>query len=188
MGYYGFRGDEDLDESGTPGGDFLADVTQRWETEALKAEGRGVRVALMRFGIVLAAGGGALGRMRPLFRLGLGGRLGSGRQWFSWIHRRDLARAVQFLFDQPRAAGAYNFSAPGPIQERRVHQGPGPGPGPSGLFARAGLGRQAGHGGNSGRCCSKARRSGPPGCWTWASTFDYPAIEPALRDILAGGP
>jgi len=116
VGYYGFRGDEDLDESGAPGIDFLAELTKEWENEAARAESAGVRVVRMRLGIVLSADGGALGRMIPLFRWGLGGRLGSGRQWFSWIHRADLIRAVLFLIDQPESKGPFNFTAPTPIR------------------------------------------------------------------------
>ena len=116
VGFYGPRGDEDLDESATPGHDFLASVTQEWEAEALEAEKAGVRVVLMRLGIVLAPSGGALGRMLPLFRLGLGGRLGHGRQWFSWIHRTDLVRAALFLLEKPEAQGPFNVSAPHPAR------------------------------------------------------------------------
>ncbi|MEW6261455.1 MAG: TIGR01777 family oxidoreductase [Thermodesulfobacteriota bacterium] len=120
VGYYGFRGDEDLDESGRPGHDFLSQVTQAWEAEALKAEAAGVRVGLMRFGVVLAPDGGALGRMLPLFRRGLGGPLGRGRQWFSWIHRQDLIRATLLLLERPEASGAFNFTAPNPIRNKEL--------------------------------------------------------------------
>ncbi|MEW5722539.1 MAG: TIGR01777 family oxidoreductase [Thermodesulfobacteriota bacterium] len=115
VGYYGFRGDEEIDETGLPGDDFLAGVARAWEAEALKAREAGARVGLMRFGVVLGPGGGALSRMIPLFRLGLGGRLGHGRQWFSWIHLADLVRAAAFLLEAQDASGPFNFTAPTPV-------------------------------------------------------------------------
>lgn len=116
VGYYGFRQDEDLDESAPPGSDFLAELCRMWEAEAVEAEKAGVRVVRMRFGIVLGPDGGALGQMLPLFRKGLGGRLGSGRQWFSWIHHADLVRAVVFFLERPDASGPYNLTAPQPVR------------------------------------------------------------------------
>lgn len=120
VGYYGFRGDEDLDESSRPGDDFLARVTRRWEAEAVRAQEAGVRVVLMRFGVVFAKGGGALNRMLPLFRWGLGGKLGDGRQWFPWIHGLDLLRAAEFLLDRPEAHGPFNFTAPVPVRNAEL--------------------------------------------------------------------
>jgi uncharacterized protein len=118
IGYYGFRGDEDIDESGLPGQDFLAGVTAAWEEEASRAEAKGVRVVRGRFGIVLGGRGGALGQMLPLYKLGLGGPLGSGRQWFSWIHIDDLVDALVFALDHPSLDGAVNMDAPYPVRNR----------------------------------------------------------------------
>jgi uncharacterized protein (TIGR01777 family) len=118
IGYYGFRGDEDVDESGLAGQDFLAGVTAAWEAEAARAEAKLVRVVRCRFGIVLGGRGGALGQMLPLYRLGLGGPLGSGRQWFSWIHVDDLVDALIFALDRPALAGAVNMDAPAPVRNR----------------------------------------------------------------------
>ncbi|MBF0530712.1 MAG: TIGR01777 family protein, partial [Deltaproteobacteria bacterium] len=115
VGYYGFHGDEELDETAEAGSDFLATVAQAWETEAQAAEKNGIRVCRMRFGVVLAAGGGALGIMLPMFQKGLGGRLGHGRQWFSWIHRSDLIRAIDFLLSRPEVSGPFNFTSPGAV-------------------------------------------------------------------------
>lgn len=120
IGYYGFRGDEDVDESGLTGQDFLAGVTAAWEAEAARAEAKGVRVVRGRFGIVLGGRGGALGAMLPLFRLGLGGPLGSGHQWFSWIHADDLVDALIFALDHPSLAGAVNMDAPNPVRNREL--------------------------------------------------------------------
>lgn len=118
VGYYGFHGDEQLDEDAGPGSDFLARLCVDWENEALRARERGARVALTRFGIVLGPGGGVLAKMVPLFRLGLGGRLGSGEQWFSWIHIDDLFGAMLHLLGRPETSGAYNLAAPDPVNNR----------------------------------------------------------------------
>jgi hypothetical protein len=115
VGYYGPRGDETIDESSAAGNDFLADLCVQWEAEANRASDAGARTTVMRFGIVLDRGGGALEMMTKIFKWGLGGRLGSGDQYFSWIHRRDLADAVSFLLENPDAAGAFNLTAPHPV-------------------------------------------------------------------------
>lgn len=111
-GYYGDRGDEVLKESEVPGDDFLAGVCVDWEKEALQARKKGARVALMRFGVVMGKGGGALAKMLPAFKLFAGGPLGSGRHWFPWMHIDDLAAATIFLLMEKGADGAYNFCAP----------------------------------------------------------------------------
>ena len=120
VGYYGFRGDKDLTEDDSPGNDFLAKVCVDWEKEAQKAADKGVRVALTRFGIVLGSTGGVLGQMIPAFKKFLGGPLGSGRQWFSWIHMEDLLRAFLFVFDNQAIHGPVNFCSPNPIRNREL--------------------------------------------------------------------
>ncbi|MBW1741808.1 MAG: TIGR01777 family oxidoreductase [Deltaproteobacteria bacterium] len=118
VGYYGFRGDEEIAEDGTPGDDFLASLCVDWETEALKAADKGIRVAITRFGIVLGKTGGALGQMIPAFKKFVGGPLGSGNQWFSWIHMEDLLNAVLFVFENQEVSGPVNFCSPNPVQNR----------------------------------------------------------------------
>ncbi|WP_454828956.1 TIGR01777 family oxidoreductase [Pseudoxanthomonas wuyuanensis] len=118
IGYYGPRDDTPLDETAAPGDDFAAQLCRDWETEAAKATGLGVRVCLLRTGIVLGADGGALGRMLPPFRLGLGGPMGSGRQWMSWVHRADLVRLILWLLENQDGSGAYNATAPQPVTNR----------------------------------------------------------------------
>jgi len=118
VGYYGSRGDQVLTEYSTPGADFLARLSVDWEEAALDAEKQGIRVAIMRFGVVLGAGGGALAQMLPVFRRFAGGPLGNGRQWFSWIHMVDLLAAIQFLLDHDNARGPYNFCAPGAVRQK----------------------------------------------------------------------
>ncbi|MGA9755908.1 MAG: TIGR01777 family oxidoreductase, partial [Desulfobaccales bacterium] len=97
VGYYGPRGEEVLTEDSPPDAGFLGEVAKNWEAEALKAQDLGVRVVVTRFGIVLGKDGGALGQMVPMFKKFLGGPIGSGLQWFSWIHQQDHARAFRFI-------------------------------------------------------------------------------------------
>lgn len=118
VGYYGFHGDETLNEETLPGNDFLASVTREWEEEALRAEALGARVVLCRFGIVLGSGGGALGEMIPIFNKGLGSPLGNGRQWFSWIHQMDLVRIFLFLMERENLSGPFNCTAPEPVRNK----------------------------------------------------------------------
>jgi uncharacterized protein (TIGR01777 family) len=115
VGWYGDRGDELLDERSAPGTGFLAEVCQAWEAEALRAEALGVRVVRLRIGVVLGPGGGALARMLLPFKLGLGGPIGSGRQWMSWIHARDLCELIVRAVDDTRLCGALNGVAPEPV-------------------------------------------------------------------------
>ena len=115
VGYYGEQGDRPITEDTTPTPGFTHDLCAAWESEALRAEPRGVRVCLARTGVVLDRSGGALARMLPAFRLGLGGRLGSGRHYFPWIHREDVVAIYRWLLDNPAARGAYNASAPNPV-------------------------------------------------------------------------
>ena len=118
VGFYGFHGDEELDEHHPGGDDYLALLSKDWEAAALQAEPFGVRVLICRFGIVLGAHGGALGQMRPLFRMGLGSPLGSGDQWFSWIHEQDLINIYLFLIGNNDLAGLINCTAPEPVTNR----------------------------------------------------------------------
>ncbi len=114
IGYYGARGDEILTESSTPGKGFLAEVCIAWEKEARAAEALGTRVVMVRTGLVLDPKGGALQRMLPAFRMGAGGRIGSGRQWMSWIHIQDLVSLMIFALDHP-LRGPVNGVGPEPV-------------------------------------------------------------------------
>lgn len=115
IGYYGDRGDEGLDETSSPGSDFLAEVCVAWEREAAAAAELGMRVVRVRIGLVLAPDGGALARMMPVFRVGLGGRLGSGRQWISWIHIADVVGLFLHATRREDIVGPLNAVAPNPV-------------------------------------------------------------------------
>ncbi len=118
VGYYGARDDELLDETAGPGTGFLAEVCRAWEHEASRAETLGLRVVRLRIGMVLAGDGGALARMLPPFRAFVGGRLGSGQQWMSWIHRGDLTGLVVEAVANEGYRGAVNATAPQPVRNR----------------------------------------------------------------------
>ncbi len=123
IGYYGPReGDAALDETSAAGADFSAQLCRDWESEALRAEALGVRVCLLRTGIVLGQDGGALAKMLPPFKLGAGGPMGDGEQWMSWIHRDDLVGLIQWLLEHEQARGAYNGTAPAPVTNREFAQ------------------------------------------------------------------
>jgi len=115
VGYYGPHGDERLNEDSKPGDDFLSRLCVDWESEAKNAESFGVRVSVLRTGIVLAKGAGALQKMVPPFKLFAGGPLGSGLQWMPWIHIDDEVGLIEFLLDQADARGPFNGTAPNPV-------------------------------------------------------------------------
>jgi uncharacterized protein (TIGR01777 family) len=186
IGYYGFHEDGELTESSPPGTDFLAQLAADWEKEALKAEEFGIRVILTRFGIVLGEEGGALGQMIPLFRRYLGGPLGNGSQWFSWIHRNDLTRAYLFLLNRPEISGPVNFTAPNPVRNRdlaaalgRVLNRPARLPAP-GFMLRLVLGE-------FGSVLLKGQKVIPQKLLQGGFLFRFPKIEEALAEILKPG-
>jgi uncharacterized protein (TIGR01777 family) len=120
IGYYGPRGDEALTERDPAGEGFLAELCQAWEAEAQRAEPLGVRVVRLRIGLVFGAGGGALAKMGPPFRFFLGGPLGTGRQWVSWVHQQDVAALIEWVLAHPELSGAVNATAPSPVTMREL--------------------------------------------------------------------
>ena len=181
-GYYGDRGDEELTEQSSPGDGFLAGVAVAWEEEASQARGLGVRVATLRTGLVLGRGGGALGPLLPLFKLGLGGSLGSGRQWWSWVHQGDFAQFVLQALDSDWD-GPVNLVAPQPVRQGdlaralgRVLSRPALLPAPA-LALRVILGEVATE-------LLFSRRVIPAQAQAWGYRFRFPELEPALRDLL----
>jgi uncharacterized protein len=116
IGYYGNRGDEVLTEDSASGNDFLAGLTREWEAETARGKEFGARVVSLRFGIILAAHGGALPRMAQPFKLGVGGRLGNGQQWMSWLTLAEAVRIVLFALENPRIAGPVNAVTPSPVR------------------------------------------------------------------------
>jgi uncharacterized protein len=115
IGYYGNRGDELLTETSAPGNDFLAHVCEEWEKATKPAADKGIRTVHTRFGIILAKEGGALAKMLTPFRMGIGGRIGDGKQWMSWIALDDVCGAIRFLINDRFVSGPVNFVAPHPV-------------------------------------------------------------------------
>jgi uncharacterized protein len=184
VGYYGDRGEDVLTEDSPPGDDFLARVGQDWEQEALVAQGKGARVVLTRFGIVLEKDGGAIPLMRKAFRSALGGNLGSGRQWFPWIHMRDLMAAFQFVIATPDISGPVNFCAPEPVRNQTLTQvlagklsRPAFMPAPA-MMIRMVLGE-------FGQTLLNSQRAVPQKLLQHGFTFTYPHLEDALEEILS---
>jgi uncharacterized protein (TIGR01777 family) len=183
IGYYGDRVDERLLETSPPGTGFLADVCQSWEAEAKRAEALGLRVVRLRIGMVLAAGGGALAKMLPPFLLGLGGPLGHGRQWLSWVHRDDVCGLIQWALTSAQISGAVNATAPEPVTMRelartlgRLLHRPSWAPVPAGVL-RIMLGEMA-------DLLLASQRVIPQVALSGGYTFRYPAISEALTACL----
>lgn len=120
VGYYGFRGDELLDESSSPGEGFLASLSRDWESMAIRAADHGAEVVILRFGVVLGKNGGALKQMIPIFKWYMGSPLGSGKQWFSWIHEEDLAAIYLYLLERRDLSGPINCTAPCPVTNEEM--------------------------------------------------------------------
>ncbi len=184
VGYYGFHEDEELIEESSPGNDFLARLAVEWETEAFKAEERGARVVVTRFGIVLGKNGGALGQMIPLFKMFIGGPIGSGLQWFSWIHIKDLAEAFVFLMKHTEISGPVNLCAPDPVRNKDLAKALGkalhrpsfmPAPG---FMIKLVLGE-------FGSVLLEGQRVIPRRLLDSGFVFQYPEIDKALQSIVA---
>jgi uncharacterized protein (TIGR01777 family) len=120
VGFYGFRGDELLDESSSSGEGFLASLSREWEGTAMRAADRGAEVVILRFGVILGRNGGALQQMVPPFKWYLGSPLGSGKQWFSWIHEEDLAAVYLYLLERKDVSGVINCTSPSPVTNREM--------------------------------------------------------------------
>ena len=185
IGIYGDRGDEVLAEESKPGTDFLAGLAREWEAEAMKAEALGIRVVLARFGIILAKQGGALAKMLLPFKLGVGGRLGSGKQWMSWITLADVVGIIRFAIENSVARGAINVVSPGAIQNAKftkvlakvLHR---PALFPAPAFAlRLALGEMA------DALLLSSQRVAPQRLQQLGYSFAYPELSAALRAVLA---
>ena len=184
VGYYGNTGEDIADETAPKGDGFLADVVDQWEQAAAPAVDAGARVVHMRTGVVLSADGGALGKVLPLFKLGLGGRLGSGLQWFSWIALPDHIAATRFLMERDDISGPVNVTAPEPVRNRdytkaiarAVHR-PALAPAPA-IALRAALGEFADEG------VLVSQRVIPARLEAAGFAFGYDDVDAALRALI----
>jgi len=181
-GIYGDRNDEQLNEECKPGKGFLAEVCIDWEKEGLKAESKGVRVAIMRLGVVLGDGG-ALASMIPAFKMGVGGPLGGGQQWFPWIHIEDIQKAIYFIVKEKALNGIFNFTAPGQVRQKQFASALGkimhrpafiPAPG---FMIRLIMGQM-------GAALMQSQRAIPEKLLDSGFNYKYPQLDQALRPIL----
>ena len=184
-GYYGSRGDDLLKEDEKPGDDFLAGVSVAWEKEALQAADENLRVIVMRFGVILGKDGGAMAKMIPAFKFFVGGSMGSGRQWFPWLHLTDLMAAVQFMLDNDQVKGPVNFCAPNPTRYRdlaktlgKALNRPAVMPAPAFLI-RFALGE-------FGDVFLASQRTVPHKLLSHGFSFQYPNITDAIRAVVEG--
>lgn len=184
IGYYEDTGDAFVTEKSPPGKGFLSEVCQRWQLEAETGIEKGARVLIPRFGAVLGRRGGALAQMLPPFRLGLGGRLASGKQWFSWIHMDDLVRALLFVAENSKVAGVVNMCSPEPVRNleltrtlAKVLKRPAILPVP-GIVLKLALG-------GSAEIALKGQRVLPGILEQTGFTFNFPSIEAALDNLLS---
>jgi len=184
VGYYGPHGDEELDESAPPGSDFLATTCRDWEEATAAAREGGTRVVTLRIGVVLGAGGGALQKMLPPFRLGLGGPSGNGRQIVSWIHVDDVVELLLFLLSRTDLEGPFNATAPSPVTMRELSSALGralhrpaffPVPG---FLLKWGLGEAA-------EVLLTGQKALPLRALEAGFEFRFPELDSALRSILS---
>ncbi len=183
VGYYGDRKDEILPETAAPGEGFMAGIAKDWENEAFAAAEKGIRVAVMRFGIVLGKDGGAMAQMLPAFRRFVGGPLGNGRQWFPWIHIQDLLSAVEHLLETNSLSGPFNFSAPNPVRNQELAATLGRLLGrPSFLPAPRAMLRLVL--GEVGTVLVESQRAVPHNLLQSGFKFRFPEIEAALQDLV----
>jgi uncharacterized protein (TIGR01777 family) len=183
IGYYGSRGEEILTEDSPPADDFLARLAVEWESEARAAERAGTRVVSLRIGVVLGQNGGALAKMLLPFRLGVGGRIGNGTQWMSWIHLDDLVALMSFLLPESTLRGVFNATSPHPVRNTEftrelahaVHR-PAIFPVPS-VALKLLYGEMAG-------MILGSQRVEPQAALRAGFEFSFPEIGAALRDVL----
>jgi uncharacterized protein len=184
-GYYGDCGDELLTELSEPGADFLALLARDWEAEAVRASAAGIRVAILRFGVIFAGEGGALPKMLLPFRFGLGGRIGSGRQWMPWIALDDAVAVARAAITDEQFAGPINTVAPNPVRNseftriaaRVLHR--------SAIFAVPAFALRAALGEMAQPLLLASTRAVPARLTKLGFAFRFPDAEPALRAILA---
>ena len=179
-GWYGARGDEPLDESAPPAHDFLAGVVAEWEAEARRAEGLGCRVVLTRTGVVLSESGGALEKMLPPFKLGVGGPVAGGRQYVPWVHADDVIGALIFCLDNPAAAGPVNVTAPEPATNAELSKALGRALGRPAVAPVPGVAVKALYGEMAGIVTTGARAV-PRRLTELGYAFSQPDLEAALR-------
>ncbi len=185
IGYYGDRGDETVSEWSAPGGDFLAEVSRDWEGATIAVARAGIRVVNMRFGVVLTTAGGALAKMLPAFRLGLGGQVGSGNQYLSWIALDDVINAVLHVLANTNVTGPVNMTAPTPVTNRDFAKTLGKVLGRPAVFSVPAFALRMAFGTEGAAMLQSGQRVLPARLLSSGFHFAFDAVEPALRHLLA---
>lgn len=185
VGYYGAHGEEPLDEEAPPGEDFLARICVEWEAEASRASALGMRVALMRTGVVLDRNGGALAKMLPPFRLGLGGPVAGGRQFISWIHLDDLVALIVAATQDERWSGPVNATAPEPVSNREFSRALGRALKRPALLPVPGVALQALYG-EMAEIVTQGARVVPAKALVLGFQFAHAELDEALASALSG--
>lgn len=183
-GYYGPRGDAPLDEGASPGSDFLAEVTQAWEAEATTAAAS-ARVVCTRTGVVLSPSGGALAKMLPFFKLGIGGPVAGGQQYVPWIHLDDVVGAILHCVDHDDASGPVNVTAPNPVTNAELSRALGHALGRPAVLPVPGAAIKLLYG-EMAEIVTTGQRAIPAKLGALGYTFRHPEIEAALKDVLGG--
>jgi hypothetical protein len=184
VGYYGNRGDELLTEESTAGADFLADVARQWEAALAPATQAGIRTVMLRIGFILSPRGGGLARMLPPFRMGLGGRVGSGRQWMSWISITDVVGALQHALATEALWGPVNAVAPHPVSNAEFTRTLGRVLGRPTIFPMPGFAARLAFGEMADALLLSSQRVQPVKLQSSGFQFRHPELEGALRELL----
>ena len=187
IGYYGDRGDELLTEKSAPGNDFLSTVCVEWENATLPAAEKGIRTVRTRFGIILDAHEGALAKMLTPFRMGVGGRVGNGKQWVSWIALDDVVNGLKFLIADKSVSGPVNVVAPNPVTNAEFAKELGHVLSKPTLFPVPMFGVRLAFGEMGDALLLSSQRVEPRSLKEKGYTFRWPTLEPALRNIVATG-
>lgn len=183
-GYYGDRGDEVLDESASSGEGFLAEVCRAWEAAADPARAAGIRVAHPRMGVVLSEDGGALPKMLPPFRLGVGGKIGSGKQWMSWVTLNDTVQGIRFALRRDDLSGPFNLTSPNPVTNAEFTRALGRALGRPTIFTVPGFALKLAMGQMAEEALLFSQRAVPRKLREAGFAFRFPEIEGALRAVL----
>jgi len=186
VGYYGDRGDEPLDESSPPGSGFLPEVAVAWEAEAARAGEAGIRVVCLRFGIILSTRGGALAKMLTPFRLGLGGRLGTGRQWMPWVHVADAVGAIRLALAHDDLSGPVNVVAPAPVRNADFARALGRALGRPAVLPAPAVALRVVMGEMAEALLLSGQNVTPARLMRAGYLFRHPDLDGALRDLLVG--
>jgi uncharacterized protein (TIGR01777 family) len=186
IGFYGNRGDELLTEKSAPGEGFLPEVCMEWEKATGQAEAKGIKTIHTRFGIILDEKGGALERMLTPFRMGVGGKVGNGKQWMSWIALDDVISALRFLIDQPGSEGPVNFTAPNPVTNADFTEALGNVLSRPTLFSVPAFAARLAFGEMADELLLSSAKVEPERLKESGYQFKHPELSSALKAILSG--